>query len=63
MAYSQRVRAGSVVYGQVPLGIPDPGIPQSAAGISDVVGNSGIVHCTCAPGLYIQIVKLGVEFS
>ena len=56
MAYSQRVCVGSVVYGQVPFGFPDPGIPQSAAGIPDVVGNRGIVHCTCAPGLCFPVV-------
>ena len=56
MAYSQRVCAGSVVYGQVPFGFPDPGIPQSAAGISDVAGNCGIVYQSCAPGLCFQVV-------
>ena len=44
MAHRQRACAGSLVYGQMPFGFPDPGIPQGAAGISDVVGNGGIVH-------------------
>ena len=66
MAYSQSVCAGSLVYGQMPSWIPDPGIPQSAAGISDVVGSCGIVYCSCAPGLYFESVvkkNFGVGFS